>query len=724
MAFEVIVRGLRQPKHEGKIISADAPRQALLDALDCMSHDRPEPVIEWAGTDQLAALDVDFHGAKPPEKPYQDVFRLQPQPEYWWTSHGKGLKLIYLAAGPLTAGECAALARMVLRHHKIAASGIEIASRTRHPAYPRGEDRCSEVRPGFTPDLGRAKRILLDQYADGDIDPSEWLEENSFDIGQRYPHNRCLIDPNDTAQGDPVAVLEGGIYCHRCAGKLGDGFRSWGRLIGGEPLPSNLRNAVKNRTHWNHARHFMKDEEGFRALLKLWHLNGGPADDENRKLIDRVFYPPLRVARGAGFWMDADTLTPFGRDGLDLILPQMPATQYVDVAPANGNAPPAARIKQSPLALGEFKSGLDLTERGYPAITPIRGVDLAKLVRPFHDERIYAVVPASPPFKYREPGGIAEAEEYIGRCFPGVNLNLLRLLIAAKGLIQRGDLIDVPQIFVSGQSGAGKSVHVHLAAQLACDIADKLSFSPDVQRFQQSYASASDECGFALFDEASKSGVSGKQLRDYCLMFRKGIKFHRLYCGPTPINNPAVVVMTDPCIPSELQTEEQTARRIAAVDLGAGVNAIEKTDWRTTCGTGSVEQWRAGWNNAGFADAFLSDVIDRYFREPGSTFQKVVADLSFKMMNEMKAEEIDPTFREFYDAIQAMPPEEKPWRGLSNCRVFGRGENSRVAEIYRELTGGDEQAIAAAPWSRITGEPGMTCKVKPHGNKVGVKFAG
>jgi hypothetical protein len=328
-------------------------------------------------------------------------------------------------------------------------------------------------------------------------------------------------------------------------------------------------------------------------------------------------------------------------------------------------------------------------------------------------------VPAKPPFVHGQ-GDVAKAEARILECFPGVNLDALRLLIACKGLIQRGDLIDVPQVFLTGQSGAGKSVHVHLAAQIACDRAALCRFTPDVQRFQQGYASASDECGFALFDEASKSGVGGKQLRDYCLMFAKGVRFHRLYCGPRSIDNPAVVVMTDPAIPDELLADEQTARRIAVVDLGAGVNAQEKVDWRETCGTGSVERWRAGEGNREHADVFLSDVIDRYFRYASWTFQKIAADLGFPLLRDLAAEEVEPELREIYTLCQAEAKQE--WRGMTECVVVTLHGPGRLCELVTDAWDMDGQVIRAAKWGQITGKPSMTCRVKKHKNRVGIKF--
>jgi hypothetical protein len=730
--LQITVRGLRQGKSGGRDFSNSDPLKALTAALDWRDCAEAEPVIEWQGRDRLCVLDVDYHDTPPPDEytARRIMYTVQPRPEHWWISHGGGLKLVYTARGRLTAEDQAAIARMVLHQAYIRESGMELASRTRHPAYARGEQKCGTVHWAPGDGLDEARRILLGDTGPGSsIDQDkvdEWLEEHGFEQGRRYEHKRCLIDPNETAAGDPVIVLDHGIYCHRCAGKgicyegAGNpGFVSWWRLVEGSPvrIANHLRAAVKGMCHWEHARHFIEgqDREGYRALLRLWHLgekNRHPAT--TRRLIDKVFFPEIPRVRTGGAWLQSDSFTPASREGLELIIREMPAVRYV-----KGKGKEGIR----PIRLALFRGDDDLSKYGYPPVIPLRGVDIANRVRdPFTDTRVYATVQADPPFKYRPSRDMEAVERTIRGCYPSVNLNLLRLLIACKGLVQRGDPLDVPQVFITGQSGSGKSMHARLAAQIACDRVEEIRFDP--QRFMQGYADASDSCSFALYNEASKCGITGVQLRDFCLSFVRGMKYHRLYEGQRRIECPAVVIMTDCSVPNELRADEQTARRIALVDLGAGVNASDGIDWQRTCGTGTVERWRAGWGHTDVADAFLSDVMDRYFKGSGWTFRKIVEDLGFEMMNQ-QAEDCRNDLRELYRLVMELPEHDgsSRWDG-QDWRVFRLDEVSPVADLFRDLTNGgsDTQAVEAAKWGEITGQPGLVCKFRRHGRRVGLRF--
>src|ERR1700722_9061878 len=146
-AFAVTVRGLSQPATEGRTFKNRDPLAALRAALDCTDHPATDPVIEWKGCERLGALDVDFHGVPAPDplEWTRIAHRVQPQPQLFWTTHGGGLRLVYTAAGRLTAEDTAAIARAVLRREMLGESGIELTTRTRHPGYPRGEQRCGAV---------------------------------------------------------------------------------------------------------------------------------------------------------------------------------------------------------------------------------------------------------------------------------------------------------------------------------------------------------------------------------------------------------------------------------------------------------------------------------------------------------------------------------------------------------------------------------------------------
>src|SRR5262249_35803036 len=153
------------------------------------------------------------------------------------------------------------------------------------------------------------------------------------------------------------------------------------------------------------------------------------------------------------------------------------------------------------------------------------------------------------------------------------------------------------------------------------------------ERTMQAYGKASETSTYALFDEAAKAGLAGEAQRDLCLSLAGDVHYHRLYHGPTRVEQRAVVVLTDVGVPDEVRLDEQTGRRIVLVDLGTGARG-RAADWSRTCGTGSIERWRATPLYDDVADAFVSDVIDAFFREPGATFADVVRACGLRMMNE------------------------------------------------------------------------------------------
>src|SRR5262249_4508238 len=151
--------------------------------------------------------------------------------------------------------------------------------------------------------------------------------------------------------------------------------------------------------------------------------------------------------------------------------------------------------ERSGIRLSNFGGSADLSVYGYPPVNVLHGVDIAAHVHLFEDRRIYAVAPATPPFKYRVRADrdIAAAERQIELCFPPPNLNRLRLIIQSKGLMQL-DHGDPPIIFIAGQSGAGKSKQAELAAVIACEKPRKFKFTKDAEKQRSRYLQLSKEC--------------------------------------------------------------------------------------------------------------------------------------------------------------------------------------------------------------------------------------
>jgi hypothetical protein len=761
------MRGLHQPKaDEGVIRHADTnPLKALEALLAIKDYPKPEPVIEWSDQMALCLVDVDWHGEEKPDRYTlrQAVQRLAPAPDYWWISHGGGLKLVYEARWPLDADELAALVVLMLQLECIRPrwTGIETATRTRHPRYQRGTDRAGEIWWGRSDlDANDVRRRLLGN-ARGDVDSleeqeaaAEWLEENGWAQGRRYPHNLCPIAPEHQADRDPVVVFDGIIYCHACAGRerCFRGMKKPGivpvSFLMDRPTSHGvgrpLRNAVRGMAHWAHARHLLYAETGatgahvekvYRALLKLWHLGLVRKDSKQAEailqLIDRVFWNSP-IVRAEGGWVHADDLaTPASKDGLALLVKSLPAVQTVG---------PRGGIEASSHKLGMFLGAFDLTKQGYPPIQPLRGMDLADSAR-LETGRVYAVVPADPPFVYRpaDKRDVDKAESVLTESFPGVRLDVLRLLIAAKGIIQRGDCTEPPKVFLLGQSGAAKTAHALLAAELCCDRVERGEFSANRERLLQNYADLSRAASFVLFDEIDKADIPNRDLVAGVLTLVKDKTYHQLYQGTRRIAQPAVVLLADTRLPDVLVKDVQAARRIVLVDLGAGLNAKHRDgkplDWRKTCGTGSIEGWRRGFfgiDHCDATDCIVSDVMDRFFRDPSLTFTEIAHQLGFNFLSEQAVEGIDAhaAKRALYSAACKAPDyQDGSFKGRG-WKMFDPHKETPLAVAFREALDnpaavGDQkqwQELTGAQWGNVLGCPGVEFDIHKHGRRIGLRF--
>ena len=237
--FPIVLRGQHEPRSRGRVIADPAPLAALQLALNITDHPAAEPVLEWQEVKRLAALDVDYHDRPLEQRPEPDSLAalaavIRPRPALWWTTHGRGLRLIYAAHGGLTADELAACARLSVRSLDPVATA-EILAHTRHPAYPRpGHPAAGPVGQGTaTAELGPLGRWL--SLATPEDQVEDWLAEQGLARGGKYPHDRCPADPGAPSHGEPVFVNEEGIYCHRCAatglclGGRRPGFFPWRR---------------------------------------------------------------------------------------------------------------------------------------------------------------------------------------------------------------------------------------------------------------------------------------------------------------------------------------------------------------------------------------------------------------------------------------------------------------------------------------------------------------
>jgi hypothetical protein len=339
--YVVRVRGREVPRDMEVKFYGDTPQKAFQAALDA-NTDQAEPILSWGSDEDIAAVDIDFHGDyKPdPDEFYHRVsVSVTPGPALYWVTHGGGYRLMYFRDGPhdFTAAEKAALAMIDIRAHLTRnATGVEFKRDTRHPKFPRADGaKAGPIRPSgpHEADAGRvAARFLrlADAVDEGAV--AEWRDEQGYDEGRRISHEHCPIDPTPgDAKNDCVVHLDGGVYCHRCDGKgiafpgVGrPGFVPWQKLMdeaGGEARHSHIRAAVKNFAHWGHAGYIIRAHTGldekyarllYRALLRTYHGDRGitpQAQQGYDRLADKCFFPPVPLVRADGYWALPKDLT-------------------------------------------------------------------------------------------------------------------------------------------------------------------------------------------------------------------------------------------------------------------------------------------------------------------------------------------------------------------------------------------------------------------------------
>ena len=644
---EVWVRGIREARDAGTTF------QSIEGAL-LMERPPEDAVIEWAGTEHLAALDCDFHDIPFDSRP--TVFaldaalpRIRPRPDFAWLTHGRGIRCIYRGFGRWNADELAAVAFLSVRD-AFPEAECEIKKITRHPRVERNGTTCGPIRRGEgLPDLRPiTERLTATEAPETAV--AEWLASRGFEIGKRYPHDRCVIAPSDSGGRDPVVIRENGVHCHYCEGRTGRGFRSF-RSLAGTVSASLLGAMVRGRVHWGHARHVFERqleltgrpaELCYRAALKC--IDG--VDEES---VASIFDRRHHYLRFGGFWATGDGETMGGDIGP--ILAELPA--------CSGSA---ARV-------AEFKQPISLERHGYYPIRPIWGCRIAG-VHPFAlppdrwttdavfyppDLRSEYRVNYRPRYLRENARDLDGAWRALENVFPGINRNYLRLLIAAKGCVEAGGGRQ-PMIFASGCTAAAKTATVKLAASICGDRVSVIEYHPNPERRGQSLLAAKERCSFLLCDEVNKSGAdagkSAVQTMQYILNIDPNASAHKLYVGQVEIGTLPVFVWTDTSLPDDVRSHAQIARRLTWVEL------TDRVEWEPTLlgsGVGKPEAFRlSSEEHARACDAILSDVIDTYFREPPN-FDRIAADLGFRRVEEHDTGNAVEMVRAFFREVCKAP---------------------------------------------------------------------
>jgi hypothetical protein len=562
-----------------------------------------------------------------------------------------------------------------------------------------------------------------------------WLADHSLEHGQRYAHEHCPINPHPGSRGDPVIVLDGGVFCHHCHAD-GDGFRPWHALLPATTA-SVLEVLVKNLTHWTHAAVILEQLLGLKgrlamlvysAALKAYH---GAKDPR----IPAVFSAGVDMIRQLGRWTSEDGAVTYPRN-IDAIIRKLPAVQYV-VPTENGlvvgvHAEKVERFN---------KTQTDLCRFGYPPVLVIPGVRIFSHHNAI-DGKFTLAVPAA---EYRQQPDIApryvpaaqrmpldEAKATLETVFPGLRHDYLQLCISAAGCseVSRGQPYP---ILVTGPSGSAKSTTPRIAAGILGVQPRSIAWMPSPERWHQALAEAADTTTLVTCNEylklALRQGMTAKQALDPFLELEVGVAAHRLYVGPVPIAKLPGLIVTDIRAPADITDDRQIGRRFVYVHL------TSRVEWNTPCqaaGFGDAARVRHGGPRlVAAANALLSHVIDTYFSWPQS-LAAIAQQLGFSMLENADLGGGTADLIDLFIAVCAAPPamaaDASRFSG-PGWKVIIRGSEADLPRAWEKVCDSgwiSSRRCESEDWAHVLHadvEGEIVCDIRPHGqSKLGIRF--
>lgn len=691
-----------------------------------------EPVIYWSDREQLCAVDVDYHELEYNSRPTLIELelvaeRVLPRPFAYWVTHGRGLRLMYAPLDGFTAEELAAVACLSVADPRCR---VELKTITRHPLHKRGEYSCGPIH-WLTPssDVDTIKQWLGAKEVDGNS-IEDWLSVRGLAIGRRYPHSECPVAPSAKDGRSPVQVYDQGVFCFLCAGK---GRVQGSRVAGWFPFRSLVagqgKGAVptiglcaRNFTHWQQASFIVAESTGlsgeiaqlaYGACIKLVH----GADPRVRK----VFTAGKNLIRLDGAW--ATLKGEYFTKDIQPIIASLPATQYLDAEGA---------VKVDGERVSRLVQTSDITDYGYPALTPIWGHRIYSHKLPLRDSSIIPVVLQTrelshedrAPFRprYVRGGNLEKAWQTLEGPFPGVNRDLVTLLIAARGCME-GQVGLPPFFFFTGPSGAAKTSHVLVAAAIIGDKNRSVVLGNDEARARAGILEAKSKGSFCTFNEASKGAKlqSGITPLDFILNLTPDSTSHSLYVGPVPLGALPVLIWTDTELGAEIKQSSQLARRLIHCHLPSRLEWVEPI---RRYGINQIHLLRTVPTFADPCNVIMSSVIDRFFStEPRDIFD-IAGELGFHTLeNSTEAVEGNETLKRFYTLVASLPPLSgtllSRWPG-DGWKLIDLDHTCEVTELWQSL---DSRKCSEVDWARLVGasEP-IKFESRTHGRKTVVRF--
>ena len=675
-------------------LDRDETASQVFAGMDAALAGSPYPMLSWDGTRRLAALDVDIDRAGGPGATFGEtdlteiLYAPAPTPGWAWRTQSGGLRLIFEPCERygLTAAERAGLHALLVPRASfdVRTQRVELLSRTRMPPPQNpvrrgsGEYGVSDLRGALMRTGGR-DAVPADQV-------NAWLAERGMQIGGRYEHTLCPINPAPSTSRESVMVLDDGVRCYRC-----EAWRPWSSLIGdvstARPEPDPIVQAAAALVHWPHARLMLKalrprcDDNmlrpGYKALVRVMHDARWPEVQEDAA---EVFNDSLAVVRGRGLWLHADTLTshdavgprtlgalPAARSGVEI-------ERYMTGAPLAGFVPiePVAHVVDRPT----WRDGSVLVPRPIAGVAPEERLTYAEARR-----------------RLREAMGEGLSERW---------LDVVDLLVVA-GLRAQLQRAAPPIVLLTGLPGSGKGVAVECARGILGLGSAHLRFDSPRELAMSVGEGLVAGAGILWADEIGKV-VDWWHHSTVLLQLTAEHTWRKLHTGTvvTPVR--AAIVLAGSSLPRGLATMTEIGRRATVVRLPR-VNGDVSGRWQAgvgrAFGNNRLEEIRTTPAGAAIAEAWIEAALVEATGPASLSSWPEHADAigGERLGEDAEARELQEIVAALYDLWRNGPdslfvPADRRGAGWMRCWQVGRDD--QAADLLAEWVHEDDDPHARA----------------------------
>lgn len=729
--YTIRLRQEGKKDEESKLFQSPNPIELFKEVLNT-NIDTPHLIL-WNNRDEICSVDVDYHSTKSYFDDPSILFRLvTPSPKYCWITKSGGLRFIYFRDETTTAYEYAILAMLCIKHHDNRCS-VEFKTDTWHPKSVIKGKKCGEVLETTQQYDDGILSEYMGTYTTDQTKIDEYLLDKGLELGNRYPHDKCPINPSKGDKRLPINITARGIYCYVCNAedryydgvRKTPGFVPYGLLLKGNYV-GLVNECLVNYVHFTHAKYIlkhtlnvdMKDDQLqtlYRLLLRKRH------GFDNAELIEACFNPSLGFIRTDKDWRtEYNEACQFADSSASL--KALPITWYRDEE---------GKLKADPILVEKLTKSHDLSRMGYLDLHPCIGMSLYHTFNtdpnPLKVPFVYQINElANDLYKDRRPQYVeekdrkvtpAQAYKTLEDMFPGLDMRIIKLLLCIRGMSEVTDG-HANFVFIRGSTGSGKTAIVQLASAIVGDNAIDVAWMTDSDDLRRRISESKSKATFIMFNEVIKAGKKAREKQPTSLRFLLNLTpretYHRLYYGPCQMGRLPVIILTDTDIPATLMVDGQIGRRVIYIEC-YGYKQWDKS--LRKAGMSSFYDLRLiSPDISHLCDVILSDVIDRYFLNRSLSYKEIVKELGFCYMNETEdAKRGVKMLRKFFEQWKIEKPVAPDYHGkwLENkgegWRILDltRPENSLV-EQWLDLADGIEdydkfrsERITEAPWPLI-----------------------